>query len=310
LPRCEELTNGITCIDTGQTPPACCYLMRSGDQYAFIETGTAHSVPGLLALLSRRNIAPEQVRYVIPTHVHLDHASGAGALMRVLPQAKLVAHPRGARHLIDPAKLIAGASAVYGAASLQEMYGTIEPVSEARVIVADDGFRLDFNGRELLFIDAPGHARHHFAVWDAQSRGFFSGDSFGLSYREFDGPRGPFLIATTSPVQFEPEAWHATLDRFLTYQPEVMYLTHYSRVGNISRLTSELRGDIDAHVRIARQLATTPDRHTRLVAALTAHELDRLAHLECPLSEARARALLKVDMELNAQGLGAWLDRK
>ena len=307
----QALAHDILCIDTDQVRPgmACCYLLRSGDQYAFIETGTPHTVPGLLALLAERGIAAGQVRYVIPTHVHLDHASGAGTLMNALPQARLVIHPRGARHMIDPSKLIAGAAAVYGADQLQKLYGTLEPIAESRVIVADDGFELDFNGRKLVFIDSPGHARHHFSIWDERSRGFFTGDTFGLSYRDFDGARGPLLMATTTPVQFEPEAWMATIDRFLSFRPEWMYLTHYGRVGDVARLAGELRADIEAHTRIARELAAAPDRHTKLMAALTRHELDRLARLECPLPEPRARELLSFDMDLNAQGLEVWLDK-
>ncbi len=311
IPRVEELPHDILCIDTDQIRPgmACCYLVRSGDEYAFIETGTPHTVPGLLALLAWRGIAREAVRYVIPTHVHLDHASGAGTLVNALPNARLVIHPRGARHMIDPSKLVAGATAVYGAEQLQKLYGTLEPIAESRVIVADDGFELDFNGRRLKFIDAPGHARHHFAIWDERSRGIFSGDTFGLSYRDFDSPRGPLILATTTPVQFEPEAWFATIDRFLSFKPDWMYLTHYGRVGNVEHLANELRGDIEAHQRIARQFADVADRHVKLMAALTLHELDRLAHLECQLSELKARELLKFDMDLNAQGLEVWLDK-
>ena len=200
-------------------------------------------------------LARERVRYVIPTHVHLDHAGGAGLLMRALPNAKLVVHPRGARHLIDPGKLIAGASAVYGADAVQRMYGEIAPVPEARVIVADDGLRLPDGDGALEFIDSPGHARHHFCVWDAASRGFFTGDSFGLSYREFDTAAGPFVMPTTTPVQFEPEAWRQTLARLLAYAPQWMYLTHYGRVGEVPRLARELGDGIARYERIATELA-------------------------------------------------------
>ena len=117
----------------------------------------------------------------MPTHVHLDHAGGAGTLMQALPSAKLVMHPRGAQHMINPSKLIAGATAVYGAAAVQKMYGDMVAVPESRVIVAEDGFKLDLNGRELEFIHTPGHANHHYSIWDSLSRGFFTGDTFGLS---------------------------------------------------------------------------------------------------------------------------------
>lgn len=312
LPKTIEYSHNISCIDTEQVRPglACCYLLRSGDRYAFVECGTSLSVPGLLRVLEHRGIAPEQVAYVMPTHVHLDHAGGAGLLMSKLPEAQLVMHPRGARHMIDPSKLIEGATAVYGAKAVAAMYGEILPVPESRVIVADDNFRLDFSGRQLLFLDAPGHARHHYAIWDAESRGIFSGDVFGLSYREADGPLGPFLFPTTTPVQFEPEAWMQTLDRFLALDPAYVYLTHYGRVGNVAHLAHVLRRGIANYERLARHHAAAPDRHQKIKDALTAHALEELRALSAPLSEAQARELLGFDMELNTQGLEVWLDRQ
>jgi glyoxylase-like metal-dependent hydrolase (beta-lactamase superfamily II) len=311
LPPVIDYPDGIRCIDTLQERAglACCYLLQRGDDLAFVEAGTAHGVPRLLALLDARGIARERVRYVIPTHVHLDHAGGVGVLMRELPAAKLVVHPRGARHLIDPSKLIAGAQAVYGAAAVQRMYGEIAPVAEDRVIVADDGARVPLGDAELQFVDTPGHARHHFCVWDPVSRGFFTGDTFGLSYRDFDGPGGPFLFPTTTPVQFEPDAWMQTLDRLLSFKPQRMYLTHYGCVENVERLAQVLRTGIERYRTIAGQLAKETNRHAKLVAALMADALRELAMLDAPVSEARARKLLAFDMELNAQGLGVWLER-
>lgn len=311
LPPFHDLDHGITCIDTLQERPglACCYLIRRGDDYAFVEAGTAHGVPRLLALLDARRIPRERVRYVIPTHVHLDHAGGVGVLMRELPEARLVAHPRGARHLIDPSKLIAGASAVYGAEAVQRMYGEIAPVPEARVIVAGDDFRLPFGEGELCFVDTPGHARHHFSVWDAASRGFFTGDTFGLSYRDLDGPAGPFLFPTTTPVQFEPDAWMQTLDRYLSFRPERMYLTHFGAVENVEQLAADLRAGIERYVAIGERLRSAPQRHAALCEALTQDALAVLKAQGNQMSEAQARELLAFDMELNAQGLGVWLDR-
>lgn len=311
LPPVVDYNHGITCVDTLQERPglACCYLLQRGDDCAVIETGTAHGVPGLLALLDARGIARERVRYVIPTHVHLDHAGGAGLLMRALPRAMLVAHPRGARHLIDPSKLIAGAQAVYGAEAVARMYGEIAPIPEARVIVAADGDRLALSDGELHFVDSPGHARHHFCIWDTASRGFFTGDTFGLSYREFDGPGGVFLMPTTTPVQFEPDAWATTLDRLLSFDPQHMYLTHFGRVGDVVRLAGELRAGIKRYQALAQQCARAPDRHEQLVGNLTADALAQLQRLRCPLDEAKSRALLAFDMELNAQGLEVWLDK-
>lgn len=307
----EPLDHGIACIDTLQERRrlACCYLIERDGELAFVEAGTSHGVPRLLALLRARGLDPARVRYVMPTHVHLDHAGGAGVLMRELPEARLVVHPRGARHLVDPSKLIAGAEAVYGPDAVRRMYGEIAGVPQARLIVAEDGLRLPLGRGELEFIDTPGHARHHYSIWDAASGGFFTGDSFGLSYRDFDGPGGAFLIPTTTPVQFEPEAWQQTIDRYLSYRPERMYLTHYSAVEAVPRLAADLRRGIERYVAIARGLAAAPQRHERLREALTEDALAQLRRLDSPVPEAKARELLRFDMELNAQGLGVWLDR-
>jgi glyoxylase-like metal-dependent hydrolase (beta-lactamase superfamily II) len=312
LPQTIDYPDNITLIDTEQERKAmaACYLMRSGDGYAFIDCGTSRSVPSMLQVLEKRGIAREQVRYVMPTHVHLDHAGGAGALIRECPNARLVIHPRGARHMTDPTALIAGATAVYGEAAMVEMYGVIEPVPESRVVIADEGYQIDFNGRRLQFIDAPGHARHHYAIWDATSRGWFTGDTFGLSYREFDGPNGPFLIPTTTPVQFEPEAWLATIERFLERDPAYMFLTHYGRVGNVRQLAADLIGGIANYQSIALHFTDSPDRHHRLVEALTAYTLEELAASGSLMPEADALLILATDMELSAQGLGVWLDRQ
>ncbi len=311
LPPVLEYDHGITCVDTLQERPglACCYLIERAGEYAFVECGTALGVPRLLALLEARGVDRSAVRYVIPTHVHLDHAGGAGALMQALPEARLVAHPRGARHLIDPSKLIAGAEAVYGAAEVARMYGEILPVPEARVIVADDGAELAFGDSALTFIDSPGHARHHFCVWDPVSRGFFTGDSFGLSYREFDGPGGPFLFPTTTPVQFEPDAWEKTLDRLLGFEPQAMYLTHFGRVDDVAKLAADLRAGLVRYQAIAARLREAPDRHAALVEALTRDAIEQIGTLASPVSAEEARRLLAFDMELNVQGLEFWMDR-
>lgn len=291
---------------------ACCYLVERGDDLAFVEAGTNPGVPRLLALLAERGLAPERVRYVIVTHVHLDHAGGAGALMAALPRAKLVVHTRGARHLIDPAKLIAGATAVYGAQAVAAMYGAIQPVPESRVLTPGDGEALPFGSGELVFVDSPGHARHHFSIWDAASQGFFTGDTFGLSYRDFDDAKRPgpaWLMPTTTPVQFEPEAWFATLDRYLSFKPQRMYLTHFSVVEHVPELATQLRAGLERYVALGLRLAKSPDRHNQLKAAMADDALAELRRRGSTLGESRVMALLEMDLELNAQGMGVWLDR-
>jgi glyoxylase-like metal-dependent hydrolase (beta-lactamase superfamily II) len=308
----REVAPGVFLIDTGYLRPhlAACYIVRGRDSAAIVETGHFKTVPRLLAALGQLGIAREAVSHVIVTHVHLDHAGGAGALMRELPTARLVAHPRGARHLIDPAKLWAGTIGVYGEAATRELYGEAIPVPAERVLEAPDGFSLDLGARPLRFLDAPGHAKHHFVVFDEATRGFFTGDSFGLSYRETDGgPNGPFFCISTTPVQFDPPALHATLDRMLAERPLRVYLTHYGCVeGSIAAHAAALHRGIDDHVRVARAAPPGPGRHQAIKAGLIAQMVADLASHAVPLPRDQALEVFGNDLELNSQGLGVWLD--
>ena len=209
----------------------------SGGRAAFIDTGTNFALPRLLGALAALGLSHvDAVDYVIPTHVHLDHAGGAGLLMQPLPRARLVVHPRGARHMIDPTDLWAGASAVYGA---EEMAQFLRPAAAgARRARAEHRRRhgAELAGRPLHIAHTPGHARHHHCIWDEATRGWFTGDTFGLSYREFDTAQGPWIMPTSTPVQFEPEVLVASIERLLAADPACMYLTHYGRVGEVPRL--------------------------------------------------------------------------
>jgi glyoxylase-like metal-dependent hydrolase (beta-lactamase superfamily II) len=303
--------HGIHTIDTGFGRPSfdAAYLVVERGRGAFIDSGTAHALPRFLQAMEAADLEPKDIDWVVLTHVHLDHAGGAGELMRHLPNAMLAVHPRGARHMIDPSVLIAGASAVYGEDVVRRDYGEIVPVPEDRVIEADDGFVVDLAGRALLCLDTPGHARHHIAVHDERANAFFTGDIFGLSYRELDSPGGPFIIPTTSPVQFEPDAAHASIDRLLRYEPEAMYLTHYGRVTDVERLAKDLHETIDAMVAIARRHASAPDREQRIAFDFIDLYADRAHRQGVTLSTAEIVKVLEVDIRLNAQGVVVWLDR-
>ena len=303
--------HGIHTIDTAfqRDHFDAAYLIVEEGRGAFIDCGTNHSVPHLLAAVQQAGITPADIDLLIVTHVHLDHAGGAGLLMQQLPNATLVAHPRAAPHLIDPEKLIAGATAVYGEEEMQRSYGTLQPVPEARVCVVEDGETVMLAGRALECIDTPGHARHHHCIWDARSRSWFTGDTFGLSYCELDSANGPFVLPTTTPVQFEPQALKASIARMVERAPEAMYLTHYGPVSDVPRLAQSLYEQIDAMVAIADACDGRADRHRCIAAALSALYLERAHAQQVPLADEDVLRLLAMDIELNAQGLGVWLDR-
>ena len=307
----DRLDHGIHVVDTGfhRERFDAAYLIVEKGRAAFVDAGTNHSVPRLLAALDAAGLGPEDVDLVIATHVHLDHAGGVGLLMQHLPRARLVAHPRGARHLIDPVHLVKGATAVYGAEEIERSYGTIVGVPEDRVVQTRDGMTMTLAGRPLLFLDTPGHAMHHHCIWDERSRGIFTGDTFGLSYREFDTARGAWIMPTTTPVQFQPEALRRSIERMLAFTPQQIYVTHYGAVGDVPRLADLLLGQLDEMVTLARSLAAAPDRHEALKRGLEAVHLQSLRAHGVTLGDGRIRELLALDFELNAQGIGIWLDR-
>jgi glyoxylase-like metal-dependent hydrolase (beta-lactamase superfamily II) len=305
-----DYDSGISTIDAGYLRPglAAIHLIVENGKAALVDTGTASSINNVMEVLSRKNLSPMDVVYVLVTHIHLDHAGGAGEFLRCLPNAKLVVHPRGARHMADPSQLVASAMSVYGEEEFRRLYGTIRAVDADRIIEAPDQFALDFNGRQLLFLDTPGHARHHYCIFDKRSRSFFTGDTFGLSYREFDVDGMEFIFPTTTPVQFDPVAAHASLDRIMSYNPSHAFLTHYGHIGHLPRHAKEMHNLIDAHVSIAKKLRYGPNRHAAIVEELEELLLRGILEHGCKLPEEEIRNLLRLDVELNAQGLENWLD--
>lgn len=307
----QDLGHGITAIDTGFVRARfdAAYLIVEGGRAAYVDTGTNDALPRLLGALDRAGLARDAVDYVIVTHVHLDHAGAAGSLMQALPQARLVVHPRGAPHMIDPSALIKGASAVYGEEEVARTYGVVQPVPAARVLESRDEMTLDLGGRPLVFIDTPGHARHHHCIWDAASRGWFTGDTFGISYPELQTPQDRYIFPTTTPVQFDPAAAKRSIARLLDRRPECMYLTHYGRIDQVERRARELIEQIDAMVELA-QGPLGPDRHAALKSALGHLYRSRWRQAGGMLDDAQMDELLATDVELNAQGLGVWLDKE
>jgi glyoxylase-like metal-dependent hydrolase (beta-lactamase superfamily II) len=311
MPETSDLGHGIHSIDTGFVRPFfdASHLVIERGRAAFVDVGTNFSIPTLLEALEGLGVERDAVDYVIVTHVHLDHAGGAGEIMKQLPRAKLVVHPRGARHMIDPAMLWAGALAVYGEETMRRHYGSLVPVDPARVVEAPDGFTLELAGRPLVFLDTPGHARHHFCVWDEASRSMFSGDTFGLAYRELASPRGSFIMPTTTPVQFEPAELVGSIDRLVGHAPRAMLLTHYSRVTEVERLAGELKQRVRAFAALGRDAPEGPARSDYLKRGVRELVLGWVADHGTPLARPDVEALLAVDIELNAMGIESWLDR-
>lgn len=304
--------HGIYTIDAHYVVPRLAsihLIVGSNGEAALFDTGTNLSWPYVEGALAHLGIAPEQVRYVIPSHVHLDHAGGAGLLIERLPQAQLVVHPRGARHMINPSVLMAATVAVYGEEKVRRLYGDITPAPAGRVTEAADGMVLRLGERELILLDTPGHARHHVCLRDTQTGGIFTGDMFGLSYRQLDVDGRPSIIPTTTPTQFDPEAMRASIRRLLDFRPPALYLTHFGRITEVERLGDDLLRQLAVHLDVALAARDVPAdaRHRRICDGLTAHFLAEATRQGWTMPVPALLRWLETDIDLNAQGLDHWL---
>ena len=305
-----EYEGGIVALDSGMVRPqmAACYLLETDSAVAIIEVGSNASAERIIQVLESRGRSIDEVTHIIVTHAHLDHAGGAGELMQRIPNARLVAHPRAARHLIDPSRLEASARAVYGDDEFNAMYGTLIPVAQERVIIMDEGDSISVGERPLLFIDSPGHARHHFCIWDETTRGWFTGDTFGISYRDLDSENGHFIFPTTTPIQFDPPGLIASIDRMMEKLPRNMYLTHFGRVQDVDRLAVKMKAGVERFVHFAQAYGTVGNRTECIETAMMEWLLDGVREHGVTLPEDELRGILQGDVTLNTQGIEFWLD--
>ncbi|UJR78493.1 MBL fold metallo-hydrolase [Sandaracinus amylolyticus] len=282
---------------------ACAYLRVQGDEAAFIETNTAHAAPKLMDALAREELAPEQVRWIVVTHVHLDHAGGTSALAKLCPNATVLAHPRAAKHLVDPAKLVASATQVYGADTFAQLYGTIEPIDASRVRALDDGATFELGGATLQVLHTRGHANHHFVVHDPARGTVYTGDTFGLVYPHLQRA-GRFAFPSTSPTEFDAAAARESIDRVVALETRTVCPTHFGEVDRVGEIADQLRWWIDVSERAMRDVASLDDGSLEptIRAKLEAAMEQALARRGL-VGDEKDRQLLAFDLALNAQGL-------
>lgn len=288
---------------------AAIHLILENGRVAFVDTGCNDSIPNALRALDELGVSVDSVDYVMLSHIHLDHAGGAGTMMKLFPNARLVVHPRGAWHMAKPARLMESVATVYGIEETRRLYGEVLPIDASRIIEATHETSIDLAGRKLLCLDTPGHAKHHIAIVDSKSGHIFSGDIFGLSYPELDTDGRQFVFPTTTPVQFDPQAMHASIEMLMSYRPQAIYLTHFGQTCDVAGKALDLHRMIDAHVAIAlREKKAGAERHARIRVGLDELLLEEAKRFGCRLADADVLKVFDADLELNTQGLVVWLD--
>ncbi len=311
MPLIADLGRNIYQIDVCDQEPerTSCYLVVS-EKVALIETGPAPGTFYIMDALKNLGIPPEKIDYIIVTHIHLDHAGGAGTMARELPRAKVWVHPRGARHLVDPARLVAGARAIYGD-SFERLFGEILPVPGERIHTPADGEALDLGGgRTLIFYHTPGHARHHIVVHDPASRGAFSGDALGVRFQALSILAGSdFTLLSTPPSEFDPAAAMETLDRAGRLDLDYIYFTHFGRAGGVSAILNRLKEQVIAFEAMGRRVLADGGGARDIENALWDMVMGQLAQYGFKDSKHPAIKFMGLDIRLNADGINLYLEK-
>ncbi len=249
----DLIAPGIRQIDTllGGMDRMTAGFLIDGTQPALVETGSQSSVEAVRDALAAAGLGPADLRWIIVTHIHLDHAGGVGDMALAYPNATVVVHERGARHLVDPSRLIDSAARVYGPL-LDGLYGRMLAVPEDRVVAAADGHRVDLgDGHFLTMVDSPGHAKHHHAVLDEQTGTLLVGDAVGVQLPEIG-----VLRPATPPPDFDLEDATASLRRFAALRPERVVLTHYGPVDHPAETLAEAEDMLHRWVEVAERTMT------------------------------------------------------
>ena len=305
----SSFDKNIFCFDANYIRQkfAAIHFINQNNKLLIIDTATNHSAKRFLNALHTMNISPEFVEWIILTHVHLDHAGGAGLLMKMCPNARLAVHSRGARHMINPEKLWASVVSVYGEKEAEKQYGKLIPVDENRVVVVGEGEVISFQDRRLQIFDAPGHANHHIIIFDEESKSFFTGDAFGIAYPELASEDEEFIFISSTPTQFEPVKFDTTIKKIMKQKPKSCFLTHFSKIMNIEKNGHELLKQLDEYVTITQQARSNHEsRQERISKDLFELLYKKLNKVNLNISKREFGNLLSLDLSLNAQGLEYW----
>jgi glyoxylase-like metal-dependent hydrolase (beta-lactamase superfamily II) len=246
------------------------YVLAGNNEVALVETGPSSTLPALLDGIKGAGFSPEQLTHILVTHIHLDHSGAAGRLLREAPRAQVFVHPIGAPHLVDPSKLVASATRIYGD-NMDPLWGEVAPIPEERVTALNDDEVLNVAGRGLRVLFTPGHASHHVAYVDESSGAAFTGDVGGIRM-----PGTSYVCAPTPPPELDLDAWRASVQRLKSVSPRRLFLTHFGAVDDAGDHLERLVPELETFVEIAEETLSRGADPSTLTAKLHArmeHEL-------------------------------------
>lgn len=297
----DNRINLIDGFDLGKPERTGTYVIDEQD-LTIVETGPSPSVKYVKEGLKSLGFSLEDVKYIIVTHVHLDHAGGAGLLMKDCPNARVVVHPKGARHLIDPKRLAAGARAVYGE-SFAELFDPIVPVPEEKLLVKGEGDELKIGPEcTLEFLDTPGHAKHHFSIYDPGSNGIFTGDTVGIRYDQLIHDGIDFFLPSTSPNHFDPSAMHQAIKRIRDLHVDRIYYGHFGMTSLINEALDQVSEWLDIFVEEGEKTFAAEEGYAELATRLLYRVKEHLRQLNVPDNH-DVYILINLDMQVSALGI-------
>ncbi|WP_456271712.1 MBL fold metallo-hydrolase [Bacillus sp. AK031] len=304
----EERISVIDLFDLNEPFRTGAYVIKE-DDITIIETSASPSVPHLLKGLKELNIPLEKIKNIIVTHVHLDHAGGTGVFLEKCPNASVIVHEKGARHLINPERLEAGARQVYGE-EFDRLFHPIVPIPADRVIIKKHNEKLKLGETcELTFYNTPGHSRHHFSIYDEKSKGIFTGDTAGVNYGYIlDGIH--LYLPSTSPNQFNPMEMQQSLDLYRQLDLEKIYFGHFGISEEPQKVLTEVEKWLKIFIEKAREIHRNYHSLESRLKALTLALKKEVLNSDHRLSDNKGFIrLLDLDMKVSAMGLIDYIEK-
>ncbi|SDN32799.1 Glyoxylase, beta-lactamase superfamily II [Psychrobacillus sp. OK028] len=295
-------------FDMGETERTGTYVIDE-EYLTIVETGPSPSVKYVKSGLEALGFSLDQLKYIIVTHIHLDHAGGAGLLLEECPNAQVVVHPKGARHLAEPERLRAGAKAVYGT-KFEEFFDPIIPIPTERMIIKNDGDLLKIGETCILkFFDTPGHANHHFSIYDPISNGVFTGDTVGVRYEQLAADGVNFFLPSTSPNQFNPAAMQKAIVLFASMDLQYIYYGHFGMTDTPEEALSQVSMWLNIFISEAEAVFSEEKGHEELATRLGKLVKEHLRNQGIPENHHVFR-LIQLDLAVSAMGLMDYLIKR